>query len=58
MEKKEPKFIFHQAVVYNDIIARVEEINLWHDGRTIYLIQTCDHKYKYIFEEDLQDYIG
>ena len=52
------KFIEHEAVMYEGSIARIEDRAMWHDGRNIYLIQTPNHMFKYVFEENLERYIG
>ena len=52
------KFIIHEAVWYNDQIARIEDTATVADGRHIYLIQTTNHRYFYAYEDELQEYIG
>ena len=57
-EKREFKFIIHEAVWHNDKVARIEDTAVAPDGRNIYLIQTSNHLYIYAYEDDLQEYIG
>ena len=52
------KFQIHDAVWYQEQIARVEDTAADADGRNIYLIQTANHRYFYAYEEDLEVYIG
>ncbi len=52
------KFIEHEAVVWNDQMARVEDRAIDVTGRNVYLIQTASHRYHYVYEEDLERYIG
>lgn len=52
------KFIEHEAVWYNDQIARVEDRAIDINNKKVYLIQTTNHRYLYVYEEDLERYIG
>lgn len=58
MNENEFRFDIHDAVWYNDEIARVEDKAVDVKGQNIYLIQTASHRYHYVYEEDLQIYIG
>lgn len=51
------KFIEHEAVWYNDQIARVEDRAVDINNKKVYLIQTTNHRYLYVYEEDLERYI-
>ena len=57
-EKREFKFIIHEAVWYKDKVARIEDTAVAPDRRNIYLIQTSNHLYLYAYEDELQEYIG
>lgn len=52
------KFNIHDAVWYKDMIARIEDTAVDAQGKHIYLIQTSNHIYRYVYEEDLEQYIG
>lgn len=52
------KFREHEAVVWNGQMARIEDTAVDVTGRNIYLIQTAQHRYHYVYEEDLEVYIG
>ena len=60
MEQVNPlyKFVEHEAVVWNGQIARVEDTAVDATGRNIYLIQTTSHRYHWVYEKDLEVYIG
>lgn len=51
------KFTEHEAVWYNDQIARVEDRAVDVHNKKVYLIQTTNHCYLYVYEEDLERYI-
>ena len=56
---KKPKFIIHDAVWFNDQVARVEDIvGVSSDDEIMYMIQTSSHRYHYVREKDLEVYIG
>ena len=56
---KEPKFIIHDAVWFNDQVARIEDIvGVSQDDEIMYMIQTSNHRYHYVCEKDLEVYIG
>lgn len=58
MEAVDYKFIEHEAVWCEGEIARIEDMAVDANGRHIYLIQTASHRYKYVYEENLEVYIG
>ena len=55
---KEWKFEIHDAVWFGDRIGRVEDHAVDKDDKEIYLIQLSNHRYMWIYEKDLQEYIG
>ena len=56
--EKEWKFEIHDAVWYGDRIGRVEDHAIDQDGRDMYLILLSNHRYMWVPEYDLQEYIG
>ena len=52
------KYIIHEAVWYKDKVARIEDTATDAQGRNVYLIQTSNHYYFYVFEGELKQYIG
>lgn len=52
------KFTEHEAVIWNDQIARVEDRVVDINNKNICLIQTPSHRYHYVYEENLERYIG
>lgn len=52
------KFIIHEAVWYKDNIARIEKQEITKDNDKVYLIQTSNHHYLYVKENELERYIG
>ena len=54
----QPKYEIHDAVWYKDHIARIEDSGVDANNKRLYLIQTANHYYYYVYEEDLEVYIG
>ena len=48
----------HDAVWYNDLVARVEDRAVGPDDSNMYLILLSNHRYHWVSENHLQRYIG
>ena len=55
---KEWKFEIHDAVWYGDRIGRIEDRAIGPDGSDMYLILLSNHRYHWVSENHLQEYIG
>ena len=60
VEIRHPEFKFkvEDAVVWEGKMAKVEECHFDGAGKNVYLIQTANHLYHYVYEENLEVYIG
>ena len=52
------KFDIHDAIIYNDMIGRVEDRGLDSENKEVYLIQLANHHYHWVYGKDLEVYIG
>lgn len=52
------KFDIYDAIVYNDMIGRVEDRALDGEDREMYLIRLANHHYHWVEVKDLEVYIG
>ena len=52
------KFEIHDAVWYGDRIGRIEDRAIDGKGEEIYLVQLSNHHYHWVYEKDLEVYIG
>ena len=52
------KFDIHTAVMYEGKIARVEDRAVKENGNEVYLIQTANHRYYWVDETELEEYVG
>ena len=52
------KFEIKDAVWYGEHIGRVEDIGVDAQGRLLYLVQLSNHRCHWVYEENLEVYIG
>ena len=52
------KFKIHDAIVYNDMIGRIEDRALDSENKEMYLIRLANHHYHWVEAKDLEVYIG
>lgn len=52
------KFNEHDAAIYNNQIVRVEERAIVTNGTKIYLVCCDNSEHKYVYENELKEYIG
>ena len=48
----------HDAVVYNDLIGRIEDRAIDVNKQEVYLVQFTNHLFRWLPVEDLEEYIG
>ena len=52
------KFDIHDAIMYNDMIGRVEDRAIDNFDREMYLIRLANHHYHWVEVNELEVYIG